>query len=253
MGKRNTAADFYLIDLRRTEIRVWPLYGLNRLIKLDHRNRSGVLYCDNVMRISESSTFSEANERTVPYTIYHGLGLHGALSEPRMNVPNEATQEELKRFRDDGVEIVISFTPQKGKTVSTEFEIYKTFDAGYRKGQLEVDDDRRIAKWELTLDVSAYLAAGHLVSDIRCEYESAAESNRVQKATLGRTRAWRPWKKGPACGVGGSTTCPVEPSGSPGGLDGATNRNSPKRRIWKSWPRSSASTCIWRRICTTLC
>ena len=82
----------------------------------------------------------------------------------------------MQRYHDDGTEVVFCFTPQKGKTFSVESDMYKTFDAGHRYVRYQTPDNARIAEFELTLDVSAYLHSGF--SDTgdspRCELKSAA-------------------------------------------------------------------------------
>ncbi len=176
MGKRKqSSARQYLIDLYQMRIRVGPLFGLSRLVKLSHRKRNGVLYCDNVMCSSEAITFSEKNARSDLFTMSHTSPNHaGVHAEPRLNVPNEASEADRQRFLDDGTGVVFSFTPQAGRTFSMDSEMYKTYDAGHRYTRGLLPDDARIARWELTLDVSAYLQAGY--SDTgespRCEFES---------------------------------------------------------------------------------
>ena len=72
MGKRKKpSAELYLIDLYQICVRVRPLFGLERLVRLAHRKRNGVLYCDNASSISEAITFSEKNTRTVLFSISH--------------------------------------------------------------------------------------------------------------------------------------------------------------------------------------
>ena len=209
MGQRKTPDNFYLVDLDQTRIRCWPLFGLNRLVRLQHRKRNGVLYCDNVLGISHSITFSNSNPLTTPYTISYRSPVHGVVSEPRLNVPNEAPEADLRRFRDDGTKVVFSFTPKRGETYTLECDMYKALDWGNRFVQLRVDNVTRIDKWELTLDVSAYLRAGFTVVNPRCEYESDAADDCRKPAARGRARRLSTVEKG--TGVWGwsiaSATC----------------------------------------------
>ena len=145
------------------------------------------------MHVSHSITFSNSNERTSLYTIRFAVPI-GGLSEPRLSVPNEATAADLKRFRDEGSEVVFSFTPKKGKTYSMEYDMYKAFDTAHRYVWYHADDDARIANWEFTLDVSAYLGAGYAmlsegytIVNPRCEYEGGRASG-PGKEMAGGTR-----------------------------------------------------------------
>ncbi len=64
MGKQKKAVAPYLIDLHQIRIRTWPLFGLDRLVKVQRRQRNGVLYCDHGLSTFESITFSPANVQT---------------------------------------------------------------------------------------------------------------------------------------------------------------------------------------------
>ncbi len=182
MGQgKKTAADLYRIDLYQLSFRVWPLFGLNRMVKLAHRKRNGVLYCDNVMCVSESLTFAENNTQNGLHTMSHRSPLHvGVRGEPRLNVPNEASAADLQRYHDDGSEAVFSFTPQAGKTYSMETDVYKTFDSGHRYVRGHLPENAWIERWEMTLDVSAYLRSGYSDSGEppRCLFESVATGDR---------------------------------------------------------------------------
>ena len=182
MAKAKISSDsHFLIDRYQMGFRGRPLFGLNRLVKLTHRKRTGVLYCDNVMCISEAITFSEKNSRTVLYTISHGSPDHrGVYSEPRLNAPNEASEADLRRFHDNGTEVVFHFTPKRGKTFSIESDMYKTFDAGHHYACATLPSFAVIARFELTLDVTAYLRS--VVIPISAGPRSANSSAPRQKA-----------------------------------------------------------------------
>ena len=235
MGKtKKKSADAYLIDLYQMRIRVWPLFGLNRLVKLSHRKRNGVLYCDNAMCSSEAIAFSEKNARTERFTMSHTSPNHaGVHAEPRINFPNEASEADRQRFIDDGTGVVFSFTPQSGKTFSMESTMYKTYDAGHRYTRGVLPDDTRIARWEMTLDVSAYL---------QCGFSDTGEPPRCEPGELwGRkTNAdawfapppavWSPRRKVPGCGSGTLTmSTPAASIAWPGNSSIGSNRG---RRNW---------------------
>ncbi len=193
MGKsKKPAPDPYRADLFRVAFCLRPLFGLNRLVKLAHRKRSGVLYCDNVMCIATAMTFSQNNTQETGFTISHTSPAHGVIGEPRFNVPNEATHAEMQRFHDDGTEVVFTFTPKAGRTFEMESDMYKAFDAGHRYGWGQLPDGMRIARLELALDISAYLRSGYSYSDSgetpRCEFIPANATNGRRRAGPARAR-----------------------------------------------------------------
>ncbi len=194
MAKRKTSASrLYHVDLYQMCCRVWPLFGLDRLVKLSHRKRNGVLYCDNVTCATESITFSNTNARTSLWTVTRSACADGAVySEPRLNVPNEASAADMQRFHDYGTRIVVSFRPKKSRTFAVEYSMYKPFDAGHRYVRGRMQPDTRIAKWEMTLDVSAYLRSGYSYSangDLpRCEVQSAEIKDAKGRSIRGKAR-----------------------------------------------------------------
>jgi hypothetical protein len=172
--KKKPSVELALVDRYQIHVCAWPLFGLNRLVKLAHRKRSGILYCDNVMRMSIAITFSKKNTVTSLCTIAHDSPAHvGVYGEPRLNVANEASEADLQRYYDDGTEVVFSFTPKGGKTYSIDSDMHKTFDSGHRYMRYRLDELSRIGKAELTLDVSAYLRSGYSYSGEppRCDFE----------------------------------------------------------------------------------
>ena len=221
MGKaKQGPADAFLIDLYRIGFRAWPLFGLKRLVRLAHRKRSGVLYCDNVMCISEAITFSPNNIPDSLYTISHGSPAHaGVYAEPRLNAPNEASPAAIQRFHDDGAEVVFTFTPKPGKTFSIESDKYRTFDAGLRYVWGQLPENGQIARWELTLDVSAYMRRGYAYcrEPPWCEFEAPdAGGQRRRRASASRPAIWVACRPAPALGSGTSTTWPAESIAWPG-------------------------------------
>ncbi len=186
MSKRKKPpANFYRMEHRQTTIRVRPLFGLKRLIRLAHRQRNGILYCDNAMSLFNSITFSASNRRTSLYTIEADVP-GGAVSEPRLNVPNEATAAEMRPFHDYGTSLKCCFTPKRKQTFSVEFESYRAFDMGHRYVRWHTGQEAQVAKWEIALDVSAYLAAGYSITKPRCEYEKGEANSRGESTPRAR-------------------------------------------------------------------
>ena len=193
MAKRKQpAAGLYLIDQYHLRIAVRPLFGLNRLVKLQHRKRSGILHCENVVRLSDSITFSPANKQKELYRITFGARLTGVLGDPQLNVPNEATSAELDRFYEDGTQAIFCFTPRKGQTFLAECDIYKPLDPGNRVLHTQLPDDARIANYSLTLDASAYLKSGYSVEGARCGYEENGANGKGGAAAEPVTRGLLP-------------------------------------------------------------
>jgi len=177
-------ADSYCIELLRLGVRSWPLFGLNRLVKVPQRSRNGIVHCDSVTSVSYSTTFSSSNARTSLYTLSFANRFPGVQSEPRLvNFVNEATEATARRFYehaakagfkasyDDFTNAVVCFTPKKGQTYTVECDVYKWLDPGNRSMRLQLPTNARIETCTLSLDLSAYLDSGCTVDKPRCGYE----------------------------------------------------------------------------------
>ena len=214
MRKRtNLSANPYLIDLFQARIYPRPLFGLNRLVKVQNHARDGIVHCDNVTSISDSITFSAANAQTALYTFAFGTGAPGVVGAPRLNFPSEPAARHLRRLNNDGTETLVCFRPKKGATYSSECEMYKPIEQSNRAMRIQLPENARIATYSLTLDLSSYLSSGYSIEGPRCVYESGENNGQCRApASLPPAAYCRRSTAAREHGAGVSTTCSGEPS-----------------------------------------
>ena len=174
-----TAAPARLFDVAHSHktIAVRPLFGRERLVRIERRKQNGVLFCSSIMSISDIFTIADSNRRTERFGAKYQAAPPAFLGEPRLNVPNEASAEEMRQFHDYGRSFVHSFTPQRGKTYSFQCDIYRPVEIIFGGAVFDLDF-ARFARYVLTLDLSAYLSAGYQIESPRCELEAIASSNK---------------------------------------------------------------------------
>ena len=176
MAKRNSngSADCFRIDCFHRRFSIRPLYGLRRLVRIERRNWNGILFCDSIVTIADEVTFSRSNKRTAGFeTRCRTLGM-GFMGEPLLSVPNEAPEEQIEQFHDDGKDFVFCFTPEGGKAYSAKYEIYRPLETYHGTVHAHTVEDRRIERYLLTLDLSAYVDAGCSVMTPLCEFDNLA-------------------------------------------------------------------------------
>ncbi len=172
--KRDGSAEIFRIDYYGKTITLWPLFGLERLVKIERRKQNGVLLCDSVLTMATALTFSKSNKRTERYTAEFFAAAPTFLGEPRVNAPNEAREELMRQFYDDGRAFTFAFTPQNGHTYLIACDLYRPFEIRYGGTRLRLDNTARMKHYELTLDLSAYVRAGYPIETPQCEFDAAA-------------------------------------------------------------------------------
>jgi len=168
--KKSSGGDRYLIDFASVRFSPRPLRGLERLVMIRRRNQSGVLNCRYVLGCRELVDVSPNNRRSVPLSFPYQSIDGGLFSEPRLNFPNEAGEEKIRRFEDCRNELVVECTPKPGASYSIECDCYKTFvGTAFSLWQLPPGEPATIGKWELTLDISTCLRLGYQLAGRRNE------------------------------------------------------------------------------------
>ena len=180
MGKRKKASPDKLFRLDRFEkvVAVRPLFGRERLVKIERRKQHGVLFCNSIMSISDTITFSDSNTRTSLYMSEYLATAPAFLGEPRLNVANEASVDDMRRFHDEGRRYMLTFTPKKGNTYSFNCDIYRPFEIHFGGALFNLADDMRVGRYVLKLDLSAYVETGHPIQPPQCDFEVPAIDGR---------------------------------------------------------------------------
>ncbi len=194
--KPDASADLFCIDSFHRVIAVRPLLGLRRLVKIQRRKQNGILFCDHLLRVSDTVTFSQSNRRKTPLSIKYKTPALGFLGDCRGSVPNEAGEEEMRVFHDYGNRLTFSFTPERGKTYSAECVIYRPLDTYFGGLQWHLYPDARVANYALSLDLSAYLDVGYWIDPPRCEFESIPARSQRGRAAKSRVRRLNATPKG---------------------------------------------------------
>ncbi len=172
--KKDPAADILRVDLFRRSVSIRPLFGLERLVSIQRRKRSGVLFCDNVTTLSDTIIIASDDDSTpAPFTLRYETSSLGFMCEPRLSVANEAPEDDLNAFRESGTEYTFIFTPAVGLTYSAELDLYKPFDSRHGGFQFCSHGDMRVATVTAALDLSAYVEADCPVKTPMCQFDPA--------------------------------------------------------------------------------
>ena len=198
MGKRKSAPPAEPFRVRHYEhsAAVRPLFGLERLVPIQRRKRNGVLFCDSVACAAHRFTFSKSNTRREQFSMGYITSAIGFLGEPRLNAPNEAAASAMDRFYDHGTEFQFAFTPEGGRTYSSECDIYRPLETYNGMLRSYFYEDVQIDSYLMRVDLSAYFAARlfdrHSALRVRSDRAKRARPQRaaMPAAPSGRQRAF---------------------------------------------------------------
>lgn len=119
---------------------------------------------DNYTRYTRTVRFAASNRCRAPYTFTYDTNKDGyVIGHP--SHPNEASAADKGRSEEKGTFYRFDFTPQYGEEYSLVLEIYNGFPEGQRNVHFHPGYYKsRLRKLTYELDLSAYLAAGYVIS-----------------------------------------------------------------------------------------
>jgi hypothetical protein len=191
-------ADPIRVERYERRVALRPLFGVERLVRIQRRKWNGVLFCDNIVTVSDTVTFAKSNTRLCLFPLWYKTLAPGFLGEPRMSDVNRAPAEIIRQFQDDGAEFHFYGVSEGGRTYSVECDVYRPFETHTGAARLNIHPETSIATYIHRLDLSAYARAGYPVDTPVCEYEPEPKGGRGKAARPSAPRRLVAKTRGPA-------------------------------------------------------
>lgn len=149
------------IESYETIIRVEPRG--KQTIRTASEKNPRIVEFDNYATMKRTVRFLASNRCKNPFTIRYGTRKEGYVVGHTSHV-NEVAPAEKGRWEDTGTFFQFDFTPEPGQDYWLNVEIYKGYDEGERDVHFHLGDHSHYRRMRYVLDLSAYLAAGYVVS-----------------------------------------------------------------------------------------
>jgi pimeloyl-ACP methyl ester carboxylesterase len=159
----------FLVDRYENAVAVKPLSPVQAFEVAHGGKPPRTVRTDNTADVLRTVMFSPKNCCALPFVLRYATRNEGYV-RPTMSHENEASPEEKGRYDDNGVEAVFKFTPRPGETYRLRVEVYKGFDPGHRDLHFHLGRQTRYQTLRVSLDLTAYVAAGYAVSQQPCLY-----------------------------------------------------------------------------------
>ncbi len=154
---------FYELDLIEARLEVAP-FPSDPPYQARYGRTQRAVVTDNVARRYMKLYFAAGNRCERQYDIAYRTKNAGFVRFLTVREPNDASGEANSRYDESGTDLVYSFTPKANEAFWMDVEIYKGFDEGNRNWHDHISNFVRCATHRFTLDLTAYLKAGYVIS-----------------------------------------------------------------------------------------
>lgn len=141
-------------------VRVEPRRGR---IDVKSERQPRVVPFEDYATVQRTVRFAAANRCQDPFTLRYAARTGGFLTG-RTSHRNEASAAERRRWEDTGSYFQFDFSPRANESYWLNVEVYGGFGPGQRDLHFHVDRGMRARAMTVTIDLSAYVAAGWRIS-----------------------------------------------------------------------------------------